>query len=149
MRRHVVFFIAGIVLLFTTRLVAQEKVLVPDNDLQKLVADYTRLYAGPTLREWKSLFHPALSVANPDRNGDIEVRNLAEFYDAQAKRFTSGRRISEHLNNVNISSGDRIARISADFVFSDNGQEHRGKLGLHAIKGREGWKIISIIFSYD
>ena len=42
-----------------------------------------------------------------------------------------------------------MARVSADFVFVDEGKEHRGRLGLHLVETRDGWQIAAIIFSYD
>jgi hypothetical protein len=45
--------------------------------------------------------------------------------------------------------GRRIARVSADFVFLDEGQERRGKLGLHLAEGTEGWRIVAVLFAYD
>ncbi|HMK24376.1 MAG TPA: hypothetical protein VK466_18740 [Terriglobales bacterium] len=121
----------------------------PDPDLQKLVANYIGLYTKPTLTDWRKLFHPSLTVVNPNRDGSIAIRSLAEFYSAQEQRFASGRRINERLENVSISTGNRIGRINADFIFSDEGVSRRGKLGLHAIRDKEGWKIVAIIFSYD
>jgi len=127
----------------------QETATLPDPDLQTLVANYIGLYTKSTLSEWKKLFHPSLTVANPNRDGSITIRNLAEFYNAQEERFATGRRISERLEHVSASSGNHIGCINADFIFSDEGTAQRGKLGLHAIKDKEGWKIIAIIFSYD
>jgi hypothetical protein len=45
--------------------------------------------------------------------------------------------------------GRRIARVSADFIFLDEGEERRGKLGLHLAEGREGWRIVAVLFAYD
>jgi len=128
---------------------SQETAASHDPDVQQLVANYVGLYAKPTLTEWKKLFHPSLTVANPNKDGSITIRSLAEFYNAQEKRFASGRRISERLENVSTCTGNRISRINADFIFSEEGVTRRGKLGLHAIQDKEGWKIIAIIFSYD
>jgi hypothetical protein len=127
----------------------QETTALSDPDLQKLVANYVGLYTKPTLTDWKKLFHPSLIVVNPNRDGSITIRNLAEFYNVQEQRFASGRRISERLENVSTSTGNRIGRINADFIFSDEGVTRRGKLGLQAIRDKEGWKIVAIIFSYD
>ncbi len=115
---------------------------------EKLVHDYIALYAHPTLEEWKTLFHPSLSVAHVT-DGAIRVRNLDEFFNAQKKYFESGRAISERLENVRIEPGRRIARVTAGFVFVDEGEEHHGTLGLHLAQGEQGWKIVAILFSYD
>jgi hypothetical protein len=117
--------------------------------IERVVADYVGLYAGPTLERWKALFHPALSVASPQDDGTIKVRTLEEFYGRQKDYFATGRRISERLENVRIDEGRRIARVSADFVFVDEGEESRGKLGLHLAEGNDGWKVVAIVFSYD
>lgn len=117
--------------------------------IERVVADYVGLYAGRTLERWKALFDPALSVASPQDDGTIKVRNIAEFYGRQKDYFATGRRISERLENVRIDEGRRIARVSADFVFVDEGEESRGKLGLHLAEGNDGWKVVAIVFSYD
>ena len=127
----------------------QESAPAPERSVQNLAADYIRLYTRSTLPEWKKLFHPSLSVANPNKDGSIQIRNLEEFYATQETRFATGRTISERLEHVSIRTGNRMASISADFIFSDNGKEGHGKLGLHAIQDNQGWRIVAIIFSYD
>ncbi|HEU4402155.1 MAG TPA: nuclear transport factor 2 family protein [Candidatus Polarisedimenticolia bacterium] len=117
--------------------------------IEKVVADYVGLYARPTLDRWKTLFHTALTVVYPDDDGTIRARTLEQFFTAQKDYFETGRRISERLENVRIDAGHRIARVGADFIFVDEGVESRGKLGLHLAEGKEGWKVVGIIFSYD
>ncbi len=117
--------------------------------VEQLVADYVGLYAAGTLERWKGLFHPALSVASPQDDGSIELRGLEEFFSAQKRYFATGRRIAERLENVRIEEGRRIARVTADFVLTDDGEEGRGRLGLHLAQGEQGWKVVAIIFSYD
>jgi SnoaL-like protein len=117
--------------------------------IEKVVADYVGLYAAPTLDRWKSLFHPRLTVVFPAEDGTIRVRSLEEFFAAQKDYFATGRKIGERLENVRIDVGRRIARVSADFVFVDEGEESRGRLGLHLAEGKDGWRIVAIIFSYD
>lgn len=121
----------------------------PPAAVTKVIHDYIALYTRATLEEWKTLFHPALSVAHPADDGSIRVRNLEEFFAAQKGYFDSGRAISERLENVRIEPGRRIARVTADFVFVDEGEERRGTLGLHLAEGQSGWKIVAILFSYD
>ena len=120
-----------------------------DPALQELVRDYVGLYKAATLDAWKKLFHPALLVADPRPDGSIRTRNLEEFFGAQQKAFASGAASGERLENVRIDSGRRIARVVADYVFTGEGKESRGKLGLHAVQGSQGWTIVSIVFSYD
>jgi len=117
--------------------------------VDRLVADYIGLYAGPTLDRWRTLFHPAVVVAFPDDDGSIRTRSLDEFVTRQENYFATGRRISERLENVRIDMGRRIARVSADFIFMDEGEERPGKLGLHLAEGKEGWRIVAVLFAYD
>ena len=117
--------------------------------VEQLVADYIGLYTGPTLERWRTLFHPAVIVAYPDDDGTIRTRTLDEFVTRQKNYFASGRQISERLENVRIDMGRRIARVTADFIFIDEGEERPGKLGLHLVEGKDGWKIVAVLFSYD
>ena len=117
--------------------------------VDRLVADYIGLYAGPTIDRWRTLFHPSVVVAFPDDDGSIRTRTLDEFVIRQKNYFATGRRISERLENVRIDMGRRIARVSADFIFIDEGEERPGKLGLHLAEGKEGWKIVAVLFAYD
>lgn len=117
--------------------------------VERVVADYVGLYAGPTLDRWRTLFHPAVVVAFPGADGQVTTRGLDEFVERQRNYFATGRRISERLENVRIDMGRRIARVNADFVFVDEGEERPGKLGLHLVQGRDGWKIVGVLFAYD
>ena len=117
--------------------------------VDRLVADYIGLYSGPTIERWQVLFHPAVVVAFPDDEGSIRTRTLEEFVTRQKNYFATGREISERLENVRIDMGQRIARVSADFIFVDEGKERPGKLGLHLAEGKDGWKIVAVLFSYD
>ncbi len=117
--------------------------------LDKILRDYIGLYARATLEEWKTLFHPSLSVAHAAADGSIRVRTLEEFFAAQKNTFDSGRAISERLENVRVETGRRLARVTADFIFVDEGQERPGTLGLHLVEGKDGWKIVAIVFSYN
>ncbi len=117
--------------------------------VEQLVADYIGLYTGPTIEQWRTLFHPAVVVAFPDDDGSIRTRTLDEFVARQKNYFATGRRISERLENVRIDMGRRIARVSADFIFVDEGEERTGKLGLHVAEGEDGWRIVAVLFAYD
>lgn len=117
--------------------------------VDRVVADYIGLYAGPTLDRWRALFHPAVVVAFPADDGSITTRTLDEFVERQRNYFGTGRKISERLENVRVDMGRRIARVSADFVFIDEGEERPGKLGLHLAEGQGGWKIVAVLFAYD
>jgi len=117
--------------------------------VDRLVADYIGLYAGPTIGRWRTLFHPAVVVAFPDDDGSIRTRTLDEFVTRQKNYFATGRQISERLENVRIDMGRRIARVSADFIFLDQGEARPGKLGLHLVEGKDSWKIVAVLFAYD
>ena len=105
--------------------------------VEQVVADYIGLYAGPTLDRWQTLFHPAVVVAFPDEDGSIRTRTLDEFVTRQKNYFATGRHISERLENVRIDMGRRIARVSADFIFMDEGDGAPRQTGA-APGGREG-----------
>jgi SnoaL-like protein len=117
--------------------------------VDQLVADYIGLYTAPTLDRWRTLFHPAVVVAFPDDDGSIRTRTLDEFVTRQQNYFATGRHISERLENVRVDMGRRIARVSADFIFMDEGEERPGKLGLHLAEGKDGWQIVAVLFSYN
>jgi hypothetical protein len=117
--------------------------------VDRVVAEYVGLYAGATLDRWRGLFHPALVVAFPAEDGSVTTRNLDEFVERQRSYFSTGRRISERLENVRVDMGRRIARVSADFIFVDEGEERPGKLGLHLAEAQDGWKIVAVLFAYD
>lgn len=116
---------------------------------EAVITEYIRLYASTTLPAWRHLFHPGLRVCDPAADGSIRVRDLEEFFAAQQERFAKGDRVSERLEKVRITKGRRIANVTANFVFSLNGSERRGKLGLQLSEGREGWQIVALVYAYD
>jgi SnoaL-like domain len=117
--------------------------------LDQVLKDYIGLYQKDTLDQWKTLFHPSVTVFFPGDDGAINVRNLEEFFERQKNYFARRKSISERLENVQTLEGKRIARVTADFIFIDEGVEHPGKLGLHLVEGKDGWKIVAVLFSYD
>lgn len=117
--------------------------------VDQVVTDYIGLYSGPTLDRWQMLFHPAVVVAFPADDGSITARTLDEFVERQRNYFATGRQITERLENVRVDMGRRIARVSADFIFIDEGEERPGKLGLHLAEGKDGWRIVAVLFAYD
>jgi hypothetical protein len=117
--------------------------------LDKVIKDYVGLYQKETLDEWKKLFHPSVNVVFPADDGGVNVRNLDEFFQRQKNYFEKRKSISERLENVQIFEGKRIARVVANYVFVDEGEELPGKLGLHLVEGADGWKIVAVLFSYD
>ena len=130
-------------------LVSAPALASPAEDVQQVITDYIGLYAGPTLDRWQTLFHPAVVVAFPGDEGAIVTRTLDEFVQRQKNYFATGRKISERLENVRVDMGRRIARVTADFIFVDEGEERPGKLGLHLAEGKDGWKIVAVLFAYD
>jgi hypothetical protein len=120
-----------------------------DPGLKRLLEDYVGLYRADRLPEWRRLLHESLSVADPAPDGTIRIRGLAEFFSRQEGFFSTGRRIGERLEEVRVEEGRRIARVSARFVFVDEGEERPGRLGLHAVEEGGAWRIVAIVFSYD
>ena len=121
----------------------------PNESLQKTLDDYIGLYTKETLDQWKMLFHPSMVVFFPGDDGGIVVRNLDEFFQRQQNYFAKRKSITERLENVQIFEGRHIARVVADFIFVDEGEERAGKLGLHLVEEKTEWKIVSVVFSYN
>lgn len=142
-------FVAALFLVFAAAAGRADSGATARAAVEKLVSDYIGLYAGPTLDQWKTLFHPAVIVAFPDADGTIRTRTLDEFVTRQENYFATGRKISERLENLRIDMGRRIARVTADFIFVDEGEQRRGRLGLHLAEGKQGWKIVAVLFAYD
>lgn len=134
----------AVIMLITSTLFAGSR-----ESLDQVLKDYIGLYRKDTLDRWKTLFHPSVMVFFPAEDGAINVRNLEEFYERQKNYFAKRKSISERLENVQILEGNRIARVTADFIFIDEGAENPGKLGLHLVEGKDGWKIVAVLFSYD
>lgn len=118
-------------------------------EIDRVVADYTKLYNAKDLEEWRKLFHPEVRVFSPEANGDILVRNLKQFYAAQKKGFETDPKMREELQNIAVERGNRIAQVAADFIFISGGKRSRGQLGLHLVEGKNGWKITSVVYAYD
>jgi hypothetical protein len=138
-----------LILIFFLNPIAYAQQTSANEALQKTIKDYIALYTKDTLDQWKILFDPAVVVFFPAEDGSITKRNLNEFLERQRNYFAKRKSISERLENVQILEGTRIARVVADFIFIDEGEERRGKLGLHLVEGKEGWKIVSVLFSYN
>jgi hypothetical protein len=120
-----------------------------DPGLRRLLEDYVGLYRADRLSDWKQLLHERVSVADPRPDGSVRIRGLDEFFTTQQGFFASGRRIGERLEEVRVAEGRRIARVSARFVFVDEGEERPGRLGLHLVETGGTWRIVAIVFSYD
>jgi SnoaL-like protein len=120
-----------------------------ESAIRAVVADYVGLYKAGTLERWKALFHPSLTVADPRADGSIRVRGLEEFYGGQKSGFESGRTQGERLENIRVEAGRKIARVTADYIYTGEGKDSRGKLGLHLVEGSAGWRIVAIVYSYD
>ncbi|HET8948273.1 MAG TPA: nuclear transport factor 2 family protein [Candidatus Polarisedimenticolia bacterium] len=120
-----------------------------DAGLRHLLEDYVGLYRADRLSDWKKLLHERVSVADPRPDGTIRFRGLEEFFTTQQGFFASGRRIGERLEEVRVAEGRRIARVTARFVFVDEGEERAGRLGLHVVEEGGTWRIVALVFSYD
>lgn len=120
-----------------------------EQQARKVVADYVGLYAAKTLPQWKALFHPQMTASHASSDGTIRVRTFEQFTGSQEKGFQEDAGMSETLENVQVFMGNRMARVTADYVFTSKGEAGRGKLGLHLLKSKDGWKIVGVVFSYD
>ena len=147
MRKMVFLFV---VFLFASFVIADEVNSAPSKEaLQKVLKDYIGLYRADSLDQWKLLFHPSVTVVFPADDGTVNVRNLEEFFQRQKKFFATRKSVSERLENMQVFEGRRMARVTADFIFIDEGVEKPGKLGLHLVEGPDGWKIVAVLFSYN
>ena len=138
-------------MVFVSGLLSGDEVISSESraGLDKVIQDYIGLYQRETLDEWKKLFHPSVMVFFPADDGTINARNLDEFFQRQQNYFNTRKSVSERLENLQIFEGKRIARVVANYVFIDEGKESSGKLGLHLAEGDDGWKIVSVLFSYN
>jgi hypothetical protein len=130
-------------------LAAGQQASETDAGLRRVVADYVGLYRSETLPRWRSLFLPSFTVASANADGSVRVRNLDEFYAAQASYLASGRAIEERLENLAIERRGRLASAWADFALTDEGETSRGKLVLLLIEEQGEWRIHSLLFGYD
>lgn len=139
----------SVLFLFASFVIADENSAQSKEALQKVIKDYIGLYRADSLDQWKLLFHPSVTVVFPADDGSVNVRNLEEFFQRQKNFFATRKSVSERLENMQVFEGRRIARVTADFIFIDEGVEKPGKLGIHLVEGTEGWKIVAILFSYN
>lgn len=148
--RHVVAIFMVLLCLSTCGAFAKEMNSVQSRKaLEKVLTDYIALYRGDSLDQWKLLFHPSVSVFFPAEDGTINYKSLEEFLARQKNFFAKKKSVSERLENVQIFEGKQIARVTADFIFIDEGTEKPGKLGMHLVEAKDGWKIVSLVFSYN
>jgi hypothetical protein len=139
-----------VVFLFASVVIADEVNSAQSKEaLQKVLKDYIGLYRADSLDQWKLLFHPSVTVVFPADDGTVNVRNLEEFFQRQKNFFATRKSVSERLENMQVFEGRRMARVTADFIFIDEGVEKPGKLGLHLVEGKDGWKIVAVLFSYN
>ena len=131
-------------------LAAQARTADPaDQDLARVVADYTGLYTKERLPEWRQLFLPSFVAASTRKDGTVLQRNLDEFYEAQRKYLATGKAIKETLESVRIERQGPLASVWADFVLEEEGERSRGKLILTLISTEGRFRIHSLMFSYD
>ena len=152
--KHITPAIAAVLLLLACTTLEAQPTKAPARSssaatVERVIADYTALYNAKDLEEWRKLFHTDLVVASPEADGNILVRNLKQFHNAQKRAFDAGTKMSERLQNIAIERGNHIAQVAADFIFTSNGKASRGTLGFHLVQGKEGWKITAIVYSYD
>ena len=88
-----------------------------DRELRRVVDDYVGLYRRESLPEWRKLFLPSFVAGSARAEGQIQLRTLDEFYEAQRKYLETGRAIKETLENVRLDRhgppGQRVGRLRA------------------------------------
>lgn len=136
-------------LLFAFSQSASPPPLPTDAALRRVVADYVGLYTRETLDRWRTLFQPTFTATSTRADGTVRVRSLDEFFTAQQRYLASGKRIREELENLTVERHGKLASAWADFVLTEEGEKSRGKLVLLLVAERGGWKIQSLMFSYD
>ena len=120
----------------------------PDAEIQALLDDYIRLYTADTLDTWSGLLAPGFVAAFTNDDGTTTTRTLEEFVARQRNYFATGRPISETLGNVRIDRQGRLAAVRADFTLHDGDEARKGRLMMLLIRGVDGFRVQSLIFSY-
>jgi hypothetical protein len=121
----------------------------PDSALQRVVHDYIALYRADSLERWRTLFLASFTVAFTNADGSITERNLEQFVERQRQGFAKTPDMHELLQNVKIEQRESLASVWAEFVFTADGQSRRGTLVMQMIRDRSGWRIQSLLFSYQ
>jgi SnoaL-like protein len=127
---------------------AEQAKKAPDAEIQALLDDYIRLYAADTLDTWSGLLAPGFVAAFTNDDGTTTTRNLEEFVARQRNYFATGRPIRETLGNVRIDRQGRLAAVRADFTLHDGDDARKGRLMMLLIRGVDGFRVQSLIFSY-
>jgi hypothetical protein len=115
--------------------------------VERVVSDYTGLYTGEHLAEWKALFLPSFTASYTNADGTVSSRTLDEFYESQRAGFARGP-MSETLHDVHITREGRLAHAVAGFDFTSGGNSRRGQLMLLLIESHGQFKIAALAFSY-
>ena len=121
----------------------------PEADLDRVISDYTGLYARDTLEAWRKLFLHGFAAGSLRPDGSVLSRNLDEFYGAQKRYLESGRAIRETLENVETRRFSGLASVTAAFVLVEEGKRSRGRLILTLIRSEGHFRIQSLVFAYD
>jgi SnoaL-like domain len=120
-----------------------------DSALDRIVRNYTELYASASFDGWAQLFRPGFTSVSTNADGSLTMRSLAEFLEAQRRGFERAREMREELQNVRVEQHGQLASVWADFVFYYDGKPSRGKLVLLAVRDTAGWRFSSLMFSYE
>ena len=121
----------------------------PDPRLERVIADYVRLWRRETLSQWEALFLPSFTAANTRSDGTTNLRTREQFVEAQRQYHARVDNLKEELENVRIEQRGRLASVWADFVVTDSGKKNRGRLVLLIMQDTGEYKIHSLMFSYD
>ena len=88
-------------------------------------------------------------MAFTNTDGSITERNLEQFVERQRAGFARSRDMHEVLEDVRFAQRGRLSNVWAEFVFTADGRSRRGTLVMLCIRDRLGWKIQSLLFSYQ
>lgn len=119
-----------------------------DREVDSLLQDYIALYAKDTLPRWRALFLPAFIASARNEDGSVTTWTLDEFYDRQRRSFASGKPVREALRDVAVERNGSLARVGAEFVWTDGEVERVGRLMMLLIAEHARLRVHSLTFSY-
>lgn len=119
-----------------------------DPALAALLRDYIDLYRRDTLERWRGLFLPEFVASSTNSDGSVTSWNLDDFLERQRKSFSTGKAISEALENVATERTGRLVHVRADFVWTDGEVRRRGALMLLVIERHAELRIQALAFLY-
>ncbi len=78
--------------------------------------------------------HPG--TAPPGAGSSIDPARAADTAWAAVDRL-----VADYIGSIRVRTLDEF--------FMDEGEERPGKLGLYLAEGKDGWRIVAVLFAYD